>query len=271
MGGTGPLTSVWTQAGGLRLHALASTRPPRYPAAPPVVLVHGVAVSSRAVSPAAAALAPHVRVYAPDLPGHGRSDDPGRVLGLSDLAGWLLAWVGAAGLGRVSLLGNSFGCQLAVEAALRHPERVDRAVLQGPTHDPAARGWGRQLARWLRNARMEGATQPGIALRDWQDAGLKRLVLTALYSLRDPVERKLPHVHVPVLVVRGARDPIVPQRWAEEVTRLLPCAALAVLPGLTHTIVSTHPEEMARAVLGFLTHPEPQRWCQERRQVPPTA
>ena len=42
------------------------------------------------------------------------------------------------------------------------------------------------------------------------------------YALEDRIEKKLSHVHVPSLVVRGGRDPIVPQHWAEEVARLLP-------------------------------------------------
>jgi pimeloyl-ACP methyl ester carboxylesterase len=37
------------------------------------------------------------------------------------------------------VLGNSFGCQVAVELAVRHPHRVGGLVLVGPTIDPAAR------------------------------------------------------------------------------------------------------------------------------------
>jgi 2-hydroxy-6-oxonona-2,4-dienedioate hydrolase len=55
------------------------------------------------------------------------------------LADALTAWIGAAGIGRPALVGNSFGCQVIVELAARHPEQVACAVLQGPTMDAAAR------------------------------------------------------------------------------------------------------------------------------------
>lgn len=53
---------------------------------PAVVLVHGVGVSGRHLVPAAELLARRCRVWIPDLPGFGRSQDPGRLLGLASLA-----------------------------------------------------------------------------------------------------------------------------------------------------------------------------------------
>ncbi len=111
--------------GGLRLHALASVDP--VPAGrAPVVLVHGLGVSSRYMRPLARHLATDFRVHAPDLPGFGRSDKPRRVLSIPELADRLAAWMEAAGPRRASLVGNSLGCEILVELALRHPERVER-------------------------------------------------------------------------------------------------------------------------------------------------
>jgi 2-hydroxy-6-oxonona-2,4-dienedioate hydrolase len=59
----------------LRVHYRISTCP--VPAErPPVVLVHGYGMSSRYMAPLAEALACDFQVYAPDLPGFGRSDGP---------------------------------------------------------------------------------------------------------------------------------------------------------------------------------------------------
>lgn len=220
--------------------------------APTVVLVHGAAVSSRNMAPTAQALAPHCTVYAPDLPGHGLSDDPPRVLDVAGLADALAAWMDAVGLQRACLLGNSFGCQVITSFALRHPDRVDRLVLQGPTVDPQAPGFLRQCARWLVNGMREGATQPTVTFRDWYDAGLPGFVLTIRYMLRDRIEERLPLVDVPTLVVRGGRDPIVPQRWAEAATALLPNGRLVVVPGETHTMVFANPGALVRVVLPLL-------------------
>jgi pimeloyl-ACP methyl ester carboxylesterase len=118
---------------------------------PPVVLVHGLVVSSRYMVPLTRALAADFRVYAPDLPGFGESSKPSRTLDLPAMADTLHAWMRTIGLTKVALVGNSFGCQLIAELAVRHPEIVARLVLQGPTVDAAARSLPVQVWRTLWN------------------------------------------------------------------------------------------------------------------------
>ena len=86
--------------------------------------------------PLAKALAPSYRVLAPDLPGFGDSEKPPHVLDLAGLTDYLVAWTRACGLERAVFLGNSVGCQLVARLAVRHPDLVERVVLQGPTMDP---------------------------------------------------------------------------------------------------------------------------------------
>jgi 2-hydroxy-6-oxonona-2,4-dienedioate hydrolase len=250
------LESDWVQTGPHRLHAqrAVSLAPPGRPT---LVLVHGVAVSSRNMAPSAEAFAPHVPVWAPDLPGHGRSDDADHVLSAGELADALVAWMDAVGLDRPCLLGNSFGCQIAAEVAARHPDRVERLVLQGPTTDPQARSYPRQIVRWVRNGRLEGSTQSEVTMKDWRDAGLKVLLGTLRHCVRHRIEDVLPRIQAPTLVVRGERDPIVPQRWAEEATALLPDGRLVVLPDASHTITNIHPEAMVDIALPFLLGGDP--------------
>jgi pimeloyl-ACP methyl ester carboxylesterase len=197
----------------------------------PVVLIHGLAVSHRYLMPLAARLAGHHPVHVVDLPGFGLSGDPGRVLNVTEHADHLADWLEAAGLPSVVVLGNSFGCQVAVELAVRHPEHVRALVLVGPTMDPAARTASRQILRWLRDTAREDPLQLPILLRDVRDAGLHRVVGTLVHALRDPIEDKLPLVRGPVLVTRGSREPIVPVAWALAAARLAPLGELAVVPG----------------------------------------
>ncbi len=220
-----------------------------------VVLVHGVAVSSRYMVPTAERLAPDYRVFAPDLPGFGKSHKPPRILNVAELADSLAGWMDVVGLHRTALLGNSFGCQVVVELAVRHPSRVERAVLQGPTVDPAARTAHQQIWRWLRNASEDPPSHALNIVRDYRDCGMRRLLRTFRYALEDRIEEKLPHVGVPTLVVRGSRDPITPQRWAEEATRLLPIGRLVVIPGAAHTVNYAAPLELVRVVRPFLGSP----------------
>jgi pimeloyl-ACP methyl ester carboxylesterase len=89
------------------------------------VLVHGLGLSGRYMLPLAACLADAYRVFLPDLPGFGDSSHPHEVLDVGGLADALAAWLDAMDLPRVALLGNSFGCQIIVDLAARHPDRLD--------------------------------------------------------------------------------------------------------------------------------------------------
>lgn len=247
----GRLESRWFFVDGWRLHARVSTEPVRGDA-PAVVLVHGLGVASTYMVPTAVRLAPDYRVYAPDLPGFGHSDKPPRALDIPELADALVSWLDAVGLERAHLIGNSMGCQIIVDTAVRHPARVERAVLQGPTIDRHARTLPQQLGRTLLDVFHEHPSQPLVQTRDYAKFGLRRSLRTFQFAVRDRIEDKVPLVRAPTLVVRGARDPIVSQRWAEEVTRLLPEGRLVVIPGAPHTLNYSTPREFVRVLRPFL-------------------
>lgn len=217
-----------------------------------VVLVHGLVVSSRYMLPTLKRLGRHYRVYAPDLPGFGRSEKPPGVLGVPGLSDALGAWMGVMGLERAALVGNSMGCQIIADLAVRQPGRVERAVLQGPTMDPTGRTVLRQVGRFLLDAPREPPSLLPIELLDYLSAGTGRAWRTFRYALEDPIEEKLPTVRVPTLVMRGSRDPIAPERWAREATGLLPMGRLAVIPGAAHTANYGWAAEFARLVRWFL-------------------
>ena len=228
----------------------------------PIVLVHGLGVSSRYMTPTARRLAPRFPVYAPDLPGFGRSERPDRVLSVSGLAAILARWMQAMALERAVLLGNSLGCQIIVDLAIRYPERVGWVVLVGPTRDPAAPSLLRQFGRLLLDIPREPLLLDLIQAWAYMRAGPRRTFHTARAMVRDPIEAKLPLVRQPALVVRGGRDPIVSQRWAEEATRLLPRGRLVVVPGAAHAVNYNAPTALVDAVCDFLArdmpgHPDP--------------
>lgn len=74
-------------------------------------------------------------------------------------------------------------------------------------------------------------------------------------ALTSPAEHVLPHLDVPVLLLRGERDPVAPQPWIERAASLLPDARTVVVPGAAHGVTYSHPDEVCRAVLGFLADP----------------
>ena len=251
----GRLESRWFAVGGWRLHARVSVEPVAVDALA-VILVHGLGVASTYMVPTAVRLARDYRVYAPDLPGFGQSDKPPRALDIPDLADALVAWMDVAGLQRAALIGNSMGCQIIVDAAMRYPARIERLVLQGPTMDRCARTLRQQLGRGLLDVLREHPSQPLVQARDYAKFGLRRSLRTFRFAARDRIEEKLPLVGAPALVVHGERDPIVSQSWAEEVTRLLPRGRLVVIPGAPHTLNYSTPRAFVRVLRPFLEAPQ---------------
>ncbi len=219
---------------------------------PEIVVVHGLVVASRYMMPVAERLTPF-RVFVPDFPGYGDSDKPLHVLNLPELAEMLRAWMDKLGLQRPSMLGVSFGSQIIAEFAVRYPNRIDRAVLGAPTFDRHARSLQQQLWRFFLNARLENPTELPIQAYDYWLAGIGRIRRSIDIALSDRIEDKLPAMQCPTIVVRGAKDPVVPQHWAEEVTRLLPNGRLAIIPGAGHTINYSNALEFSRIAREFLS------------------
>jgi pimeloyl-ACP methyl ester carboxylesterase len=204
-----------------------------------LVLVHGVGVSPRYFRRLIAAL-DGFDVEAPDLR---------EQIGLAARAEALASVVGAA---PAVLLGNSYGCQIALELAVRRPELVRCAIFVGPTTDSEHRSWPQYAGRLALDAFRERPGLLPLIFADYLRTGPLRVLRMARESLADAPERKLPSLAAPLLVVRGERDPLCPQPWAEELTGLAPHARLEVLEGAGHAAHDSHPGELAALVRGFV-------------------
>lgn len=239
---------------GLPMHArFAGTRDDGHSggAGRPIVLVHGLVVSSSHLEPALSRLARDHPSYAPDLPGYGLSAKPAEHFGLERQADHLGAWMDLLGVRPAALVGCSLGSQIVSHLALLRPELVNCAVLVSPTMDPAARGQLASLWRWAKELPHELTMLP-LMLRDYARAGIPRALKTFEMARADRPEERLPGMAMPTLVVRGERDPIVPQLWAEQVARLLPNGRLRVVDGQAHAFNFTAPAEFARIVHEFV-------------------
>lgn len=217
----------------------------------PCVLLHGLAVSHRYLMPTARCL--HRRsVHVPDLLGFGLSDKPATALDVSRHAEVLAAWLDSAGIPPAAVLGNSFGCQVAVELATRRPDRVAALILVGPTTDPRAASVSAQLRRLIRTLPAEDWRQAPILYSDIRDAGVRRAITTLRYAVRDRIDTKLSRIRVPTLFVRGAHDRIAPQSWLDEAAALVPGARTVVMEGAAHNAVTTAGPDLAAVVDAFL-------------------
>jgi pimeloyl-ACP methyl ester carboxylesterase len=221
----------------------------------PIVLVHGFS-SSRSLKPLIRALGMRRPVFAPDLPGFGMSDQPIHPLDVPGLADSLRRWLLDNRLAPAIVIGVSFGCQVAVDLAARHPAAVERLVLIGPTFDPEARSPARLAMRWVRNAARSSPRLAPTVVHDLIDAGPWRSVRTLRNALEDPVEEKLERIEAPTLVVRPERDHLAPAAWTERVASLIPDAELVVLPKARHSIGPRTAARLTALMVPFLVESE---------------
>ncbi len=247
----GALRSTWHTVDGLRIHTRVSAHP--VPGrAWNIVLLHGLVASSTYMVPTAMGLAPHFRVYAPDLPGFGRSQKPRRPLDVAGLADSLAAWMDAADLASPAIVANSSGCQFAVDFASRYPERCGPLVLLGPALAPSDGSTPARMMRRLADGVREPPSLSVIMAQDYRTFGLLRALRSLRSARGDTPGQKLPQVRTPVLVVRGAKDRLVSQAQAEELVRALPQGRLEEVPGAGHTLNFSSPEAVVELIRRYL-------------------
>lgn len=91
----------------------------------PLVLVHGLGSTGRIWELVAPLMARRFRVLAPDQRGHGLTTKPETGYDWGDVSDDLIALLNALGLERVALVGHSWGADVALEFAVRHPQRLE--------------------------------------------------------------------------------------------------------------------------------------------------
>ena len=268
--------SQFVELDGVRLH-LRDTGPR---AAPPVLFLHGFGSSLHTWEEVAGALDRDFRVIRLDLPGFGLTgaDATGDYSDARSHA-VILALMQRLGLERVALVGSSMGGRIAWSFAAAHPGRVTRLVLMAPDgfaspgiaydQPPRVPALMRVLPYTLPEGMLRGSLRPAYGdpavmtealferYRDMMLApGVRQAILDRMgqHVLRQP-EPLLAQIRVPVLLLWGDRDAMVPVTNAQDYLRALPDARLVTLPGIGHVPMEETPTEVARALRDFLTAP----------------
>ena len=218
-----------------------------------VVLVHGIGVSRRYFGPLAKVLATDRRVVALDLPGFGTSPGPRQALSIEEHAAVVEQLIRESGLERPVLVGHSMGAQVVAEVAARNPGLAGRVVLIGPVVQPGSRSAVRQAWRLIRDVRFEPRDANAIMLTDWMRAGPRRYFATVPFMVDYPLEDRLAHVSVPVVLVRGEHDPVTPLDYLRHLAVRTPDATVVEVPGTGHIAMYTRPELVADLCVGVRT------------------
>ncbi|RYD47483.1 MAG: alpha/beta hydrolase, partial [Verrucomicrobiaceae bacterium] len=161
-------------------------------------------------------------------------------------------WMDERGIPAGILVGNSLGGQVIIDFAARYPDRLTGAVLVGPTIDPDARRSLTQIWRLAVDIFREPGRLIAIGVIDYLRAGFHWCLRTLHHALQHPVLEMLPQIQVPVLIVRGGRDPITSEAWADRATALIPRAWHVTIPHAAHAVNFNAPEDLVREILDFL-------------------
>lgn len=242
-----------------------------------LLLIHGLGAHLQTWDGWAALLERDYRVVRLDLPGHGLSP-PDVESDYTDArtARLLLALLDRLGLERAALLGNSIGGRIAWKFAAAHPERVTQLVLVAPDGyaspgfdygKPAAVPGYLNVIEYVLPAPMLRAnievaySNPerltDTVFRRYYDLlrapGARRALLERMrQTVQVPPEPLLAEIDVPVLLLWGANDQMIPATHAAEYANVLPNSRTEVLPNLGHLPHEENPAASVAPVQAFL-------------------
>lgn len=202
----------------------------------PLVLVHGLGVSSRYMTPLANEFAKRYRVFVPDLPGYGRSQKPKHVLDMRELAQALRDWLRLVDLGPALFVGNSMGCQILVELADVDSSAMVGAAFLGPTMDQYATTAMSHVLHLAMDQFHEPPSLFFIQAFDYLGNGPLRTVMTFSKALKHDMLGRVTRVKVPCLILRGEHDEIVSQRWVEALARNMAQVGVGDVAGAGHAL-----------------------------------
>ena len=241
-----------------------------------VVLVHGITASLEDWVP----LVPHLQaaglgVVALDLRGHGRSTLGTERISTRRLADDLATVLDLLDLRHAVLAGHSLGGYAALALAVHHPEvvqqRVARLVLVGSSS--TMRG-APELAVLASNASpltlaVQRHPRHGVVLmraqvfgdspslpaiedlrRRWSSCPMTTRTAYATGLVGQTLTPGLAGVSLPVTVVRGSRDRVVPASRSQLLHAALPDSALVILDGAGHATPTERPRELAAVLAG---------------------
>lgn len=247
---------------------------------PLLLQIHGSAFGHRNFAAMTPLMAEHFTVIDLDLPGYGESTGAPRPGGMAGLADVVQEFIVAAGLGRVSIHGTSFGAMIGLTLAARHPAVVDRLILScfmakydlaarlmRHTWKVAARDSGMRAVSDLTSvagfARSYYERPEAAAQLDAMREAFSRTQAEAFIAGTETIEQtdlseQVRQVRAPTLMIAGAEDNMTPFKPGASglgmavIGTMIAGAQCHVLPDCGHYLVLEQPEIARDLIVAFM-------------------
>jgi pimeloyl-ACP methyl ester carboxylesterase len=234
----------------------------------PLVVVHGGGGDARTWWKNMAELAVNYTVYAPDLPGFGGSQPLGGNYYIPELAEFLDKFAASLGLEKFHLVGHSLGGGIALDYALKSPNKVKKLVLV------SSLCLGREIAFWVRLFSLPALARSIGAVTLALFRGVKWVIkklnpvdfilplspasvtvggnITTFKEQTLVLANRLAELAMPTLLVWGAKDPIVPVRQAYAAAQVIPRCQVKVFQNRGHNVHRDELKQFSSTLTGFL-------------------
>ena len=237
----------------------------------PLIMLHGGFGSFEMFSDLSPALAVNHQVIGVDLYGHGRTALTDRPLCFEHMADDIAGLIEHLGLEKVDLLGYSLGGAVALQTAIRHPERVNKLVL---ISTPFKRtGWHPEHQIGMASLTPEGfmhtPVYDGYVQFAPKPEDFPRLVANMREALSQDYDwtEQVSALKMPTLIIASDADGFPPSHAAAFFSLLggglkdagwngehLVASQLAILPGATHYNIIARTDLLLPALVPFLAN-----------------
>ena len=255
-------------AGGRRLRA-AEWHGDADPATPPLLMLTGIGINLELFEPIAAAM-PERRIIGFDMPGIGKSPDPIVPYTMATMALTTAAVLDSFGIEKADIMGMSWGGALAQQFAFQHRARTNRLALVATSAgaamvpgnfsvlrhllDPREYTVEKTLRRNLAALYTGGGSDAPVSLNAVRPPSpVGWAYQLAAFSTWSSVPF-LPLLDMPVLVMAGAEDNIVPPVNARCLTKAIPDARLEMFEGAGHLFLLSQQDRFIEKLRQFLDH-----------------
>ena len=194
------------------------------------------------------------------LPGHPEGE-PLTTVGA--MAEWLDAYIQWTGAGKAVVAGNSLGGAIAMEWALRHPDRAAGLILIGTgaklrvgpaIFEMVTSGWPASIPSLVDYALSANAPA---ALRERADRWHRTVGQKATHAdyaaCNDfDIMTRLPEITTPTLIIVGGEDRLTPPKYSHYLHEHIAGSQLLEVPGAGHVVMAERPDLVNQAVTSFL-------------------